>query len=105
MFCDRQKISIIGCGKVGMTAAYAITIQGLASELVLVGRDQDKVIGEELDLEHGSLFFQPIRVNATSDYAQIGGSDMIIITAGAAQSLCERTGRAGALWDTERLYP
>ena len=31
-----MKVGIIGCGYVGSTAAYAITLKGVASELLLI---------------------------------------------------------------------
>lgn len=79
------KISIVGCGKVGMTTAYSILHDGIVNELLLVGRDKSKIIGEQLDLEHGLSFLHHAHVNATDDYADIKGSDLVIVTAGAAQ--------------------
>lgn len=79
------KVSIIGCGKVGMTSAYSILHDGIVNELLLVGRDKSKIIGEQLDLEHGLSFLHHAHVNATDDFADIKGSDLVIITAGAAQ--------------------
>ncbi|MEN8252905.1 MAG: L-lactate dehydrogenase [Patescibacteria group bacterium] len=85
MLNDHNKISIVGCGKVGMTAAYAITLSGLANELVLVSRDKDRIDGEELDLEHGSMFLKHLEVIASNDYRDIKNSDVVVVTAGAAQ--------------------
>ncbi len=82
---DSAKVAIVGCGKVGMTAAFTMLIQGIADELVLVGRHKDDIIGEELDLEHGMNFLQPTKILATEDYADIAESDVVVITAGAAQ--------------------
>jgi L-lactate dehydrogenase len=84
--CNKNyKVSIIGCGKVGMTTAYSILHDGMVNELLLVGRDKAKIVGEQLDLEHGLSFLHHARVDATDDYADIKGSDMVIVTAGAAQ--------------------
>lgn len=82
--CDNYKVSIIGCGKVGMTTAYALVLDGLINELVLVSRSKDKVIGEQLDLEHGLTFLKTVDVKATEDYADIAGSDVVVVTAGAS---------------------
>ncbi|MBP7740765.1 L-lactate dehydrogenase [Candidatus Woesebacteria bacterium] len=79
------KISIVGCGKVGMTTAYSILHDGIVNELLLVGRDKSKIIGEQLDLEHGLSFLHHAHVEATDDYADVKGSDLVIVTAGAAQ--------------------
>lgn len=85
MQCDSRKISIIGLGNVGVTAAYAVLMQNLADELVLVARDKAKAEGEKLDLEHGLPFLEPVTLTATDNYADIAGSDVVVITAGAAQ--------------------
>ncbi len=79
------KVSIIGCGKVGMTTAYSILHDGMVNELLLVGRDKSKIIGEQLDLEHGLSFLHHAKVDSTDDFADIKNSDLVIITAGASQ--------------------
>lgn len=83
--CKATKVSIIGCGKVGMTSAYSIIHAGLVNELVLVGRDKSKLVGEQLDLEHGMSFLSQTKVKITDDYQDISGSDIVVFTAGAAQ--------------------
>ena len=83
--CDTNKVSIIGCGKVGMSAAYSILHRGEVSELVLHGRNLDEIIGEELDLEHGMSFLPYTKIQATDDYKDLANSDIVVITAGAAQ--------------------
>lgn len=82
---DSNKVSIIGCGKVGMSAAYSMLHRGDVNELILHGRCKDTIIGEELDLMHGISMLPFAEVRATEDYADIAGSDIVVITAGAAQ--------------------
>lgn len=82
---DTNKVAIVGAGNVGMTAAYAILQQGFVNELVLVGRNKESLVGEQLDLEHGMSFLPYAKVSITDDYATIVDSDVVIITAGAAQ--------------------
>jgi len=82
---DGYKVSIIGCGKVGMTAAYSLIHDGVLNELVLVGRDRSKIIGEQLDLEHGLSFLHHVEISSTDNYRDIKNSDVVIFTAGAAQ--------------------
>jgi L-lactate dehydrogenase len=81
----RNKVAIVGCGKVGMTAAFSILHGGIVDQLVLVGRSQENLIGEQLDLEHGLSFLHHARVHATTNYHDIAGSDLVVVTAGAAQ--------------------
>lgn len=82
---DTNKVSIIGCGKVGMTTAYSLLHRGVVNELVLYARDKCDVVGEELDLEHGISFLPYSRIKATDNYKDIADSDIVIVTAGAAQ--------------------
>jgi L-lactate dehydrogenase len=83
--CHFNKVSIIGCGHVGASAAYALLLDGEVNELVLYGRHKEEVIGEQLDLEHGMAFLNYTEVIPTDDYADIKDSDIVVITAGAAQ--------------------
>lgn len=82
---NTNKVSIIGCGKVGMTAAYSLLHKGDVDELVLFGRHREALIGEELDLEHGLSFLSTAKVTASDTYKDLEGSDVIVYTAGAAQ--------------------
>jgi L-lactate dehydrogenase len=85
MPADSNKISVIGCGRVGTTAAFAILMEGLANELVLFNRTLEVAEGEKLDLEHGLPFLQHCTITATNDYKDTANSDVVIVTAGAAQ--------------------
>jgi len=82
---ESNKVSIIGCGKVGMSAAFSILHTGVVNELVLFGRDKSKLIGEELDLEHGLSFLSPCQIKASDSYEDLAGSDIVIIAAGISQ--------------------
>lgn len=52
----RPKVSIVGCGNVGMRYAYALMINGLARLIVLVDIDQNRLEGEVMDLSHGAPY-------------------------------------------------
>lgn len=78
------KISVVGAGFVGSTTAYALMLGGICEELVLVDLNQDKAAGEAMDLSHGAAFVRPVKVTAGT-YADTAGSDIVVITAGAAQ--------------------
>jgi len=83
---DPFKIGIVGCGKVGMTTAYALLLKGVPSELVLIGRKQAEVEGEQLDLEHGMSFMEGTVVTSSTEYSALQGCDLVFFTAGAAQA-------------------
>lgn len=78
------KVGIIGAGSVGSTTAYALMIQGIGSEIVLVDRNKEKADGEAMDIMHGQSFVKPIEVRA-GDYSDLKDAKVIIITAGAPQ--------------------
>jgi L-lactate dehydrogenase len=79
------KVAIIGLGRVGVTAAYALLLKGLASELVLFSRELAKAEGEKSDLEHGAPFYPHTKITATDKYEDLSGTDLVIFTAGCAQ--------------------
>ncbi len=79
------KVSIVGVGKVGATAAYALLTEGTVTDLVLVAHDVAKSSGEKDDLEQSLPFLQNTNITLTDDYAQVAGSEVTIISAGAAQ--------------------
>lgn len=83
-----NKVSIVGAGSVGATAAYALSMSGIVNELVLVDVNKEKALGEVLDLRHGSAFIKPITID-TGDYSKTADSDIVVITAGAAQKVGE----------------
>lgn len=78
------KVSIIGCGRVGMRYAYSMIAKGLARELVLVDFFKEKAEGEAMDLSDGGPFISPVNIYA-GDYADTANSDLVVITAGAGR--------------------
>lgn len=79
-----NKISIIGTGSVGSTIAYTISVMGLASEIVLIDINNEKALGEALDIKQGTPFCSPCKVYA-GDYRDAKNSDIVIITSGIAR--------------------
>ena len=53
-----NKISIIGTGSVGSTIAYTLTTMGLASEIVMIDINNEKALGEALDIRQGTPFLR-----------------------------------------------
>ncbi len=78
------KISVIGCGNVGMRYTYALMINGSARKIVLVDPDKHRLEGEVIDLSHSTPFISPVEVMA-GDYSDIKDSNLIVITAGKKQ--------------------
>ncbi|MCM8819176.1 MAG: L-lactate dehydrogenase [Candidatus Omnitrophica bacterium] len=80
----KPKITIIGCGAVGVKFAYALVIEGLARQLVIIDKDRKKLEGEIMDLSHCQAFTSPIELIA-GDYPDTVDSDIVVITAGVKQ--------------------
>lgn len=79
-----MKIGIIGTGLVGSTTAYSLASAGLAREIILVDIDRNRVEAEALDISHSIPYTSPCKIKA-GHYADLEGSDIIVITAGVHQ--------------------
>ena len=49
-----SKITVIGAGSVGSTIAYTLSNGDIASEIVLIDINKEKVAGEVMDIAQGS---------------------------------------------------
>lgn len=76
---------MVGVGSVGATYAYALTIAGLARELVLIDRDRQRAEGEAMDLNHALGLLGPMAISA-GGYEACADAHLVVITAGAAQA-------------------
>ena len=76
-----KKITVIGAGNVGATIAYTLSLGSIASEIVLIDINKEKVEGEVMDIVQGTSFREPISVIA-GDYEDAKGSDIVVITSG-----------------------
>lgn len=84
MLNGRPKIAIIGAGNVGATCAHWAAAKELGDIVLLDIPDKEGVAkGKALDLLCcGPMERFDARVTGTSDYADIAGSDVVVITAG-----------------------
>uniref|UniRef100_A0A8D2AXK7 L-lactate dehydrogenase A chain n=1 Tax=Sciurus vulgaris TaxID=55149 RepID=A0A8D2AXK7_SCIVU len=64
----QNKITVVGVGAVGMTWVISILMKDLADELALVDVMEDKLKGEMMDLQHGSLFLRTPKIVCGKDY-------------------------------------
>ena len=81
---QRRTVGIVGTGNVGTAAAYAIFNQGLASELLLLDRDERRAEGEAMDLMHGQILVGRITCRSV-EYADMSEAQVIVLAAGASQ--------------------
>ena len=78
----RRKIALIGAGQIGGTLAHLASLKELG-DVVLFDIQEGMPAGKALDLAQSS----PVdgfnaSLSGTSDYAQIAGADVVIVTAG-----------------------
>jgi L-lactate dehydrogenase len=78
---DTLKIGIVGTGYVGSTTAFALMLQGIVSELVLIDVDKHKAEGEALDLVQATSFTGSTQIYA-GGYSDLQGAEIVIISAG-----------------------
>lgn len=79
-----KKIGIVGCGNVGATIAYTLTMRSSCTELVLIDLDEAKAQGEAMDLNHCLPFLTPVQITAGS-YDDLAGAEIIVLAAGVNQ--------------------
>lgn len=84
MLQKKRKISILGAGNVGATIAYALTLQGVASEIVLVDINKEKAEGEALDISQCAACVPACKI-WSGEYSDVAGSDIVIITFGVGR--------------------
>src|SRR6201982_1558452 len=81
----RKKVTIIGAGNVGATAAHWIAAKELA-DVVLIDEIEGVPQGKGLDLlEAMPIEKRDVSIIGTNDYADTANSDIIVITAGIAR--------------------
>lgn len=78
-----MKITVIGAGNVGATAAQRIIEKQLADEVVLVDVVEGVPQGKALDMyESAPVEIFDTKIIGTNSYEETAGSDIILITAG-----------------------
>ncbi|MFC1801015.1 malate dehydrogenase [Nanoarchaeota archaeon] len=76
-----SKVSIIGAGNVGATAAFVILMKRLA-DVVMVDI-VDSVLGKALDMQQAATIEKiDNKIIGTTDFSEIKNSDIVVVTAG-----------------------
>ena len=78
------KVTIIGAGSVGSTIAYTLAVGGIATEIVMIDINEEKALGEALDIRQGTPFCPPVSIYAGT-YRDACDSDIVILTSGVAR--------------------
>jgi malate dehydrogenase len=77
------KVSVIGAGNVGATAALHVASGGYAAEVTLVDIVEGMPAGKALDLfEASPIVAADCRLTGSNDFAAIAGSDVVVVTSG-----------------------
>ena len=79
-----MKVGIVGSGFVGATAGYALVMQGVGREVVLVDQNAARAQAEADDIRHAVPFAHPLEVRAGS-YADLAGCRVVLLCAGVGQ--------------------
>ena len=79
-----MKVGIVGCGLVGSTSGYALVMQGVGRELVLVDKNPARAQAEADDLRHAVPFAHPLEVRA-GDFSDLAGCRVVLLCAGVGQ--------------------
>ncbi|UXV34648.1 malate dehydrogenase [Staphylococcus sp. IVB6181] len=84
---SKRKIAIIGAGHTGATLAFIVAERALADVVLLDQPHNEKPAkGKALDIsESGPILNFNSKIKGTSDYQDITGADIVVITAGAAR--------------------
>ena len=82
---NRNKIALIGAGNIGGTLAHLAGLKNLG-DVVILDVNQGVASGKSLDLEQSSVVEDfDASLKGTSDYGDIAGADVVIVTAGIAR--------------------
>ena len=77
------RIAVIGAGHVGATAAYALMLRALVSEIVLIDSNATLAAAEAADISDANALARPARIWAGT-YQDCADATIAVITAGAA---------------------
>ncbi len=96
-----SRIAIVGAGNVGATYAYALLLNGLSSEIVLIDANRARAEGEAMDLNHAIPFAHPTRIFA-GDFSDCAGAAVTVVAAGVGQrpgeTRLDMVQRNGEIW-------
>jgi L-lactate dehydrogenase len=79
-----MKIGIVGAGFVGSTAAYAMALTGVATEIALIDLNEKLAQAHADDLLHATPFARAVRVSAGS-YEQLDAAQLVVLACGVGQ--------------------
>lgn len=79
-----MKIGVVGCGFVGSAAAFAMVMNGIGRELVMVDVNHKRAEAEAADILHAVPFAHNLNVHS-GQYEDLRGARVVIMAAGVNQ--------------------
>jgi len=79
-----MKIGVVGCGMVGSASAFALVMNGVGREIILVDVNRARAEAEANDIYHAVPFAHPLTVSA-GDYADLAEARVVVLAGGVAQ--------------------
>jgi L-lactate dehydrogenase len=79
-----MKVGIVGAGMVGATAGFALVMNGVSDDVVLVDINERRARAQAEDLFDATPFGESVRV-AAGDYEALRGAQVVLLCCGAAQ--------------------
>ncbi|NSX56345.1 L-lactate dehydrogenase [Parasulfitobacter algicola] len=79
-----MKVGIVGTGMVGSSAAYAMALMGVGTQIVLVDQDPKLAHAHAQDISHATPFASPVQVHA-GDYDDLQDAKVVVLAAGVGQ--------------------
>jgi len=79
-----MKIGIVGAGMVGSTTAFALVLNRIGSEIVLVDRDAKLAAAHAEDVIHAAPFAHAMSVRG-GDFGDLEGAAIVVLAAGVSQ--------------------
>lgn len=78
-----KKIGFVGSGAIGSTSAFATLALTNVDEMVIYDIFREPAEGHAMDLSSSGIAFgRRTRIHGTDDFAQLAGSDLLIVSAG-----------------------
>ena len=84
-----MKVGIIGAGGVGSACLLSLVIRGIACQVVVLDKNNERAKGVVADLQYGATLSPAVELFA-GDYAELADAVLVIVTAGVN----EKTGGA-----------
>lgn len=85
----KRILGVIGLGHVGAHVAYALAVQGIADELILIDKNAQKLASEMQDLRDAAAYL-PHRVSfQAGEFSDLGECDVIVNCVGKIELLRE----------------